>query len=189
MVYELAQPEAAALKGQTPAAWLAEQAAMALSEPVLKEAINKLSERGVRYFDGPAQMREALKETLSVTPGANNQITVDFRTQDKEFSLFLLEAMDKSIRPFHDRALGKVGAYKIVQVPLRDANPAEDDWLKLFATILGAALGGAVVLLIVLRVWLGRSSKVFDESADVLNNLGDTHWPHPEGKSAPAKLD
>jgi hypothetical protein len=162
-------------------AWLIDQKQILTSDPVLREAINKLDQRGIRVFENAQAMRQALAAAMHVEGKAGN-ITMTYTDVDKERSALVLESMTAAYLVYHlvkDRAANRPDTAKIVQRAAYAPDPVEDLRMAVAGGIFSGSLLLCLILIALLRWYLMRAARVFDgEPNEALAALENPNqWP------------
>ncbi|MEX0774415.1 MAG: hypothetical protein WD042_01750 [Phycisphaeraceae bacterium] len=185
-----AAPQATAQAPADGDVWLASRRSVLLSDPVLKEAMNQLDQRGLRPYDDIAQFRLAMDQSLQLSALDQAQLRLDLQGKDREQIVTLLESLGRGyvgheLMQAHNQ--NRPGDTRIVRAAARLPDPVRDDRLKLGASIFGVGLLLSIILAVVFRWWLLRASRVLEsESAAIFAGVADdAKWPTPGSAGSP----
>lgn len=154
-----------------------------LDDPMLRETVSLMAQRGVRGLSEPELLKAVLQRDLTLGSPAPGKLEMVLRSKDKDQMLGVLEAMGRariSYQMMQDRQAGRENSVKIAQAPTRDETPVQDGRLKLSAQIFVGLVVGLGLLIAAMRWWLLRAKRVFDaQHHDGLKELeGEEHWPN-----------
>jgi chromosome segregation ATPase len=176
------EPEAKPDAKVSASAWAAEERKLLLSEPVLREALSQMAQRGVRGYSEPEPFEEHLKAALTIDAPMAGKLSLAYKNTDKALALGVLESLGRarvSYQMVQDRQAGRPNSAKIVQAATLDAAPIEDGRWQLSLKIFGALLGTTMVLSVLLRLWMNRAQRLFDahQNQGISDVDDEQKWP------------
>ena len=153
-----------------------------VGDELLAESIRLGAQRGVRIFSDVASMREALTEGLAISQPTPGRIQLEFRHINPDLAVGVLESLCRALVNYHtqeDRVAGRPNSMRIYEAAARDPKPIKDARMIASGITLGIATGVVVVMSLVLRWWLARSIRVFEERGiPEMDDLeSPEHWP------------
>ncbi|MEX2214692.1 MAG: hypothetical protein WD768_11220 [Phycisphaeraceae bacterium] len=128
-----------------------------LSDAVLGQAIDLLSQRGLKPFESVSSMREKLSASLNVESQTEGRVTLRLDSPRREEAVFILEAVSRSIVQHSDASTtGLAIASAAPLTPLRD-----ERWSSaIMWFVVSALIAAAVCLLPLLVVKKAEEEKV-----------------------------
>ncbi len=163
-------------------AWAAEERKLIMSEPVLREALSQMAQRGVRGYSEPEPFEEHLKTALTIDAPMAGKISLAYKNTDKALALGVMESLGRariSYQMVQDRQAGRPNSAKIVQAATLDAAPIEDGRWQLSLKIFASLLGTTMVLSVLLRLWMNRAQRLFDahQNQGISDVDDEQKWP------------
>jgi len=175
-------------------AWLTEQHQLMVGDELLAEAIRLGAQRGVRIFDDVGAMREALTHGLTISQPEAGRIQLEFRHINQDLVVGVLKSLCRALVNDHtqaDRVAGRPNSMRIYEAAARDPQPVEDRRMIASVVTLVVATAVVVVMSLVLRWWLARSVRVFEETGiPEMDDLeSPEHWPEEPAVKKPRSSD
>ena len=163
-------------------AWAAEERKLLLSEPLLREALSQMAQRGVRGYSEPEPFEEHLKKALTIDAPTAGKLALAYKNTDKAVALGVTESLGRarlSYQMVQDRQAGRANSAKIVQAATLDAAPIEDGRWQLSLKIFASLLGTTLVLSVMLRLWMNRAQRLFDahQNQGLTDVEDEQKWP------------
>ncbi len=160
----------------TAASWAISTRQIVMGEPVLKESLSQLEQRGIRLFNSTQALADHLDKQLTIS-GQPGKIELAYQTQDKDLCVPLLESVGRAIVGFQlaqDRLANRKDTIQIARAAKRLPDPVRDDRLKITGITFSILLGICLVAWLLLRTWLKRTQRMFGiENAPELEPLSE----------------
>ena len=147
--------------------WLAQQQKALTDERILTETTRQLDKHGVHSLTSVPVLGEHLAQHLTIT-GQPPNLLLTYRANDNKQAVAVLEAVGDSYLKYRmaaDRAQNRTETTRIIQAVSRTEIPTQKEQLKVTGIALGSMATMVLLLLLVFRLLLSRTQRVFDPQA------------------------